>query len=204
MNKGQIRAHFLALLNRTDCSTTLADTFIDQASVRIQRILRIPPMEEQQAYTFTSGTAVTYVTVPSDNLEIIDITYDGVGLLRLPSADMAERQKIGEVGSPKYFTRERGQIKLSPFPTSGTLYIDYYAEFPELVSDSDTNALTTIGSDLLTYTALSYAADYFLDERGPMFEQKSGQFLAEIQEQANSAEQSGTAQVMRPTRTYTD
>ena len=28
MNKGQLRAHFLALLNRSDCTDTLADTFI--------------------------------------------------------------------------------------------------------------------------------------------------------------------------------
>ena len=40
-----------------------------------------------------------------------------------------------------------------------------------LTSDSDTNMLTNIASDLLTYTALSYAADYFLDERGAVFEQ---------------------------------
>ena len=36
MNKGQIRAHFKALLNRSDCPDALADTFIDQATTRIQ------------------------------------------------------------------------------------------------------------------------------------------------------------------------
>ena len=204
MNKGQIRAHFLALLNRTDCSNALADTFIDQALVRIQRVLRIPPMEAQHKYTITSGTAVTSVVVPADMLEIIDVQFDGVALVRVPMSDMVELQKHGEHGSPRYFTRERELIKIAPFPTSGDVYLNYYAEFDDLPTDLSENVLTVIGSDLLTYTALSYAADYFLDERGPLFEQRSGQFLAEIQEQANAAEQSGMAQVMRPTRTYTD
>ena len=35
MNKGQIRTHFIALLNRTDCTNALADTFIDMAMGRI-------------------------------------------------------------------------------------------------------------------------------------------------------------------------
>ena len=204
MNKGQIRAHFKALLNRSDCSDALADTFIDQALTRIQRFLRIPAMEQQQTYSFTSGTAITQVVVPANMLEIIDLQYDGMGLVRVPLHEMAEQHKVAETGSPKYFTREREVIKISPLPTSGTLYLNYYAEFDELTDDSSENIITLIASDLLTYSALSYAADYFLDERGPLFEQKSGQFLAEIQEQANAAEQSGVAQVMRPTRTYTD
>ena len=204
MNKGQIRAHFKALLNRSDCSDALADTFIDQALTRIQRFLRIPPMEKQQTYSFTSGTAITQVTVPTDMLEIIDIQYDGLGLVRVPLHEMSEQHKVAETGSPKYFSRERELIKIAPLPTSGTLYLNYYSEVEELTDDSSENILTLIASDLLTYTALSYAADYFLDERGPLFDQKSGQFLAEIQEQANAAEQSGVAQVMRPTRTYTD
>jgi len=204
MNKGQIRAHFKALLNRSDCTDALADTFIDQALTRIQRLLRIPPMEKQQSYDFTSGTAITQVLVPSDLLEIIDIHYDGVGLTRVPLHEMAALQKVAETGSPTFFTRERELIKIAPLPTSGTLYLNYYSSLDELTTDSSENIITLIASDLLTYTALSYAADYFLDERGPLFEQKSGQFLAEIQEQANAAEQSGMAQLMRPTRIYTD
>ena len=73
-----------------------------------------------------------------------------------------------------------------------------------MTTDSDENALAAASSDLIIYGALSYAADYFLDERGPLFEQRYSQCMAEIQEQANSAEQSGMAQLMRPTRIYTD
>jgi hypothetical protein len=204
MNKGQIRAHFLALLNRSDCSNALADTFIDQAMTRIQRVLRIPPMEKLQTYTIASGTTVSELVMPIDLLEIIDLQYNGRALVRIPMHEMAEQQKHGAVGSPLYFSRERGVIKLAPSVGQGEVYLNYYGEADQLVNDSDDNVLTIVGSDLVTYTALSYAADYFLDERGPLFETKSGQFLAEIQEQANAAEQSGMAQVMRPTRTYED
>lgn len=204
MNKGQIRAHFKALLNRSDCTDALADTFIDQALTRIQRFLRIPAMEKQLEYEFTSGTAATHIFIPADLLEIIDLHYDGIGLTRVPLHEMASLQKTAETGSPTYFSREREFIKIAPLPTSGSIYLNYYSEFQPLTTDSSENIITLIASDLLTYTALSYAADYFLDERGPLFEQKSGQFLAEIQEQANAAEQSGMAQLMRPTRIYTD
>ena len=202
MNKGQIRAHFLALLNRSDCPDPLADTFIEQATTRVQRVLRTPAQEAQQTYTITGPTSS--VTIPNNLLEIISVYMDGVALTRIPHHEMLQAQKTGEQGTPRLMCRQQGQILLHPQPTTGTVYLDYYAEFPTLATDTDSNALTAIASDILTYTALSYAADYFMDERAALFEQKSGQFLAELQEQSNSAEQSGINQVMRPTVVYGD
>jgi len=204
MNKGEIRAHFIALLNRSDCSNALADTFIDQAITRIQRQLRVPAMEKQNQYNVTSASGTSQVVIPDDTLEIIELYYDGNSLVRIPLHEMLQHQKTGELGSPRFFGREQGNIKIHPKPTTGTLYLNYYAEQATLTSDSSTNMLTTIASDLLTYTALSYAADYFLDERAAVFDQKSGSFLAEIQEHANSSEQSGINQVVRPTHYYED
>jgi len=202
MNKGQIRAHFKALLNRSDCPDALADTFIDQATTRIQRVLRTPAQEAQQTYTISGQTG--YVTIPTNLLEIISVYMDGVAVTRIPHHEMIQAQKTGEQGIPRQMCRQQAKILLHPQPTTGTVYLDYYAEFPSLTSDSDTNSLTAIASDILTYTALSYAADYFMDERAALFEQKSAQFLAEVQEQSNSAEQSGVSQVMRPTVVYGD
>ena len=79
-----------------------------------------------------------------------------------------------------------------------TVSIDYYIPFPALPTDTSSNSLTNIAADLVTYTALSYAADYFLDERGPLFDQKAGVFITEIQEMANEAEQAGSLQSIRP------
>jgi hypothetical protein len=202
MNKGQIRAHFKALLNRSDCPDALADTFIDQATTRIQRVLRTPAQEAQQSYNISGQTGE--ITIPTNLLEVISVYMDGVAVTRIPHHEMIQAQKTGEQGIPRQMCRQRSKILLHPQPTTGTVYLDYYAEFPSLATDSDTNALTAIASDILTYTALSYAADYFMDERAAIFEQKSGQFLAELQEQSNSAEQSGVSQVMRPTVVYGD
>lgn len=200
MNKGQIRAHFKALLNRSDCPDPLADTFIEQATTRVQRVLRTPAQEAQQTYTISGLTSS--VTIPNNLLEIISVYMDGTALTRIPHHEMIQAQKTGEQGVPRLMCRQQGQILLHPQPTTGTVYLDYYAEFPPLATDADSNALTAIASDILTYTALSYAADYFMDERASLFEQKSGQFTAELQEQSNAAEQSGINQVMRPTVVY--
>jgi len=202
MNKGQIRTHFKELLNRSDCSNTLADTFIDQATTRIQRLLRTPAQEAQQSYTINGQTS--QVTIPVNLLEIINVYMDGVSLTRIPIHEMLQAQKTGQQGNPRLMCRQGVQILLHPQPTSGTLFLDYYREFPALATDADSNALTNIASDLLTYTALSYAGDYFMDDRTNLFEQRAGQFLAELQEQSNSAEQSGTSQVIRPSVVYGD
>ena len=204
MNKGELRSHLLALLNRSDCSDALADTFISQATARIQRTLRIPSMEMYHIYTINSASGTSELVIPADLIEMIDIHCDGRALVRLPNHEMVEAQKVGTVGNPLYFTRVQGTLQLHPKPTTGSVYLSYYGEPAALVNDSDTNAFTSIASDLITYTALGYASDYFLDERGPIFDAKAATFMAEIQDQADSAETSGTTQVMRPSQRYED
>ena len=205
MDKGQLRTHLIALLNRSDCTDALADTFIDQGQARITRALRIPSMEASQTYDVTSNSgSVSSINLPNDLIEAIDIYSGGVGLTRLPLHEMLAAQQTGETGAPKFFTRVQGTYLLHPQPTSGTVVLNYYAAFAVLSADSSTNTLTTLASDLLIYTALTYAGDYFLDERTPMFTQKAGEFLAEIQNQADSAELSGGTQVVRPSQTYDD
>lgn len=202
MNKGEIRAHFKALLNRTDCSDALADTFIDQSIARAQRVLRIPPMEKTQTYNITASTST--LIIPADFLEIIDMYYANTNLSRVPLSKYVEMSQPAESGTPRYFTREGENIKIYPYPTSGSVSMNYYGQFAAMTQDTDENDLAIIASDLITYGALGYASDYFLDERGPLFETKFVQFLSELQEQANDAEVSGTVQAMQPTATYQD
>ena len=178
MNKGEIRTHFKAVLNRSDITDALADTFINQGISRVQR------------------------TLPNDYLEGIDFYSDSHALVKLPASEMLDMQKQGTTGMPHFFTREGGKINLYPVPAAGTMTVNYYAQFPALVSDSDTNNLVAVGSDVVIYSALTYAADYFLDERAPLFDGKYAQFMSEIQGQADDAELSGTLQAIRPTTIY--
>ena len=205
MNKGELRTHLIALLNRNDLTNALADTFIDQAVHRITRILRIPSMEKTQTYDVANDVSgVSTINLPIDFIEPIDVYSEGKALVRLPLHEMVEAQKSNQQGTPVFFARVQGTYLVHPKPSTGTIVLNYYAAFSALSSDSSTNTLTTLGPDLLIYTSLGYAADYFLDERGPQFEAKASQFLAEIQQQADAAEQNGGLQIMRPSATYTD
>tara|TARA_R110002020_G_scaffold181450_1_gene376420 strand:+ start:10251 stop:10859 length:609 start_codon:yes stop_codon:yes gene_type:complete len=196
MNYGDLRTHFKALLNRSDITDALANTFIDQGIARIQRTLRIPSMEKAHTYAISAQTSK--VTIPNDFLEAIDLIYDNHTLSRVPMKEMQDYKKAGQTGSPHYFTREGGSFLLYPEPTSGSLILNYYSQYTALSADSDTNVLTDIASDLICYAALVYASDYYLDERRATFENAYFIYLTEIQEQANDAEMSGSLQSIRP------
>jgi len=196
MNLGAIRTHFKALLNRSDITDALANTFIEQGIARVQRSLRIPAMEKR--YNYSISAATPFVMLPNDFLEAISIYYDNLQLERLPMQEMLSSKKTGESGAPHYFAREGGSFLLSPEPSSGTLTLTYYAQLPEMTTDSSENILAKIASDLIIYSALTYAADYYLDDRASIYEQKYIQFMTELQEQANAAEVTGTLQRIRP------
>ena len=202
MNKGELRTHFKNLLNRSDCSDDLADTFISQSITRMERVLRIPPMEKSITYTITSNT--TELTIPTDFLEITGMYHGTTNMVRVSLAKFIELTEVGETGTPRYFSRQADKFKIYPYPTTGTVTMLYYATFPTLSADSDSNDLTLIASDMIAYGALTYAADWFLDERGQLFEAKFQQGVSEIQQQANDAESSGTVQVMQPHTVYED
>lgn len=200
MNKLALRNHFKALLNRSDITDALADTFIDQSITRITRSLRVPAMEGQASYLIAAATPK--VSIPSDFLEAIDIYYDNHMLTRISMREMQDHIKSGQSGKPQFFARERQSFLLSPIPATGTIFINYYAQFSAMPLDSDENILAKIASDLIIYGALAYAADYYLDERSELFTMKYAQFFTEIQDQANEAETVGTLQAIRPTTYY--
>ena len=200
MNLGNLRSHFIALLNRSDITNTLADTFIDQSIARIQRQLRIPSMEKTHTYTISAQTGS--LTIPNDFLEPIDFYSDDHSLSRITFRDMQDYKDNTYTGSPHFFTREGPNFLIFPEPTSGTVKLNYYSQFPAMSSDSDENILAQVASDLIIYGALGYAADYFLDERAPQYEDKFISFLVEVQEQANDQELSGTLIAIRPATEY--
>jgi len=200
MNLGQIRTHFKALLNRSDITDALANTFIDQAIARIQRSIRIPSMEKTHTYTITASTPS--VLLPNDFIEGIDLSFASHTLDRLPMSEMLNRKSTSEIGNPHFFAREGGSFLITPVPSSGKLILNYYAQFATMTLDSDENSLAAVGSDLLIYAALTYASDYYLDERQGLFEQKYNQFMVEIQDQAYDAEITGSLQAIRPAYQY--
>lgn len=189
MNYGQIRTQFKALLNRSDCTNALADTFIVQGLARSQRVLRTPAQEKTTATTV--GSSFNAITVPNDLVEVITWDCDGSKVKFLPVQRFLELDSYTD-GRPEYWTRIGSSFKFKPSPAEGkvlTLY--YYGEFGEFTDDSTETTLSVIAPDLIVYGGLSFAADYFLDERKDLFEQRYMSAAQELQDQAYSAEGAG-------------
>ena len=202
MNYGDIKTHFEALLNRSDITPTLTTNFIDQSIARIQRQLRTPLNENVNTYTITSQSPS--VSLPNDFLEIISMYLDGTELKRVPMSKFREYAANPYAGKPTAFARQQSTLLLHPQPTTGDLVLYYYGEFAPMTQNTDENTLAAVASDLIIYGALSFAADFYLDERGPLFEEKFNQFMLEIQEQANDQEMNGGTQTIQPSYTFTD
>tara|TARA_B100002019_G_C21144962_1_gene535200 strand:- start:33 stop:662 length:630 start_codon:yes stop_codon:yes gene_type:complete len=184
MNKGELRSHIKDVMNRTDLTDALTDTFIEQTLSRIQRLLRIPSMERTATQTVAGG--YDGFVVPNNFLEIISIRSQGnQACTRMEYSDFVALSNVE--GTPTKFSREpaTNRFLLHPIPSSGTvLELKYYAEFTALTTDASTNEISNIGEDLVTYGALSYAADYFIDERKQLFEGSFQNYLTEIKTQS--------------------
>jgi len=197
MNKAGIRSQVSALLNRNDVTDALLDTFIDQATTRIQRTLRIPPMEKVELYTITDVVPDTLV-LPNDFLNVKHL-YTGDTMLEY--VDLGKfLSTLDSVGStPQMYSRIQGTLKIKPTPSVGTVItLVYYGEIPDLVNDTDETWLSAIASDLLIYAALTFAADYYVDERKPAFEERYAQIYAELDEQARIGEMDQSALRIQP------
>jgi hypothetical protein len=64
----------------------------------------------------------------------------------------------------------------------------YYADYSALENDAAENSLTASAGDAVIYGALSYAADYYLDDRRGPFEERFLSILNELQLQADDDE----------------
>ena len=200
MNYGDLKSHFNDLLNRSDITAALTTRFIDQGIARIQRQLRTPLNEIKKDYSITVQTE--NLTLPTDFLEIISLYSGQYELQRITMNKYRELADSAVQGKPQVFVREQQNLKLHPQPSSGTVTLYYYGEFDAMSADSDENKLAQVAPDLIIYAALTYAADYYLDQRAEIFEQKYQQFLTEIQEQANDQELNGGTQAIAPAYAY--
>ena len=205
MNKAGIRTQFQGLLNRNDCTDAQADIFIEQALARIQRTLRVPAMESQEVVT-TNETNGDTIVLPENYLNMKYIytpKSDGTSLM-LEYKDVANFLAIpSSVGVPAYYTRIRGELKMKPYPQTGSVVnMIYYSEIPDLVAETDENFLTIIAPDLLVYAALTFAADYFVDDRKQAFEDRYAEIYGEVEEQARMVEFDQSSIAIAPAYAY--
>ncbi len=184
MAYSDVKTQFLGLLNRRDITPSLTNVFLNFGVQRIQRELRVPAMEKIAEF-ITDGT--NKVPVPGDYLEVLNVyTNSSAEQNRLIKTDMQTILNFQNIsGSPRYYTRISGNFHVGPFPAAGTsIFIHYYADCSSLNADTDTNWITEVAPTLLVYAALSYASDYFLDDRKQMFEASYIQIAEQIQNMA--------------------
>lgn len=201
MNKLGIRNQIKGLLNRNDLTDAQADIFIDQAVARIQRTLRIPPMEKTLVYT-AGTTGADLLTLPTDFLQLKHL-YTARGTIKY--VDLSQYiQTIDAPGNaPVIYTRIQGglQIKNTP-PVGHQTFMVYYGEIPDLVNDTDENFLTAIAPDLLVYGALTFAADFYIDDRRDAFEATAVRIFDELNNQAIEMEFAQEGMAVAPSANY--
>jgi hypothetical protein len=196
MNLGELKTQFLGLANRRDLTAnpSLAQTFIDQAVMRIQRELRCPAMEKNALVTITAP--YSGLIIPNDFIELINLI-PSESNDRLDKVDITKALKAAEnVGCPVGYARQGGLWVLGPQPAlATTIRIDYYAELSPLVNSTDTNVISIVAWDLIVYAALVQAAAYYKDNRKDLFEEQYQTILNGLQGQADEDELSGAAEV---------
>lgn len=190
MNYGEVKDYFSKVLNRRDITPSLTGIFINNAIQRTQRLLRLPPMEKSVIVTPTNGA----VDVPGDLLQFIAVIVDDKVHGRISLSDLLNYRSIQS--SFNGYAIQDGEVLLTPIPPAGAqVRVDYYGDFTSLVADTDSNWMTEIAPDLIVYGALSYACDYFLDNRKQLFEERFINTVAELAEQRMMDELSAGAQI---------
>jgi hypothetical protein len=187
MNKAELRARFHGILNRTDCTDELADTFISDAITRASRYLRIPIFERVFATVLTE--AVTFLPVPSDYVEMMDVTIDNIPLERVSYSQLLKKNTAG---SACFYARFQNKFLFRPYVRDGAeVVFSYYGESAPFTSDTDTTPLSLIAEDLIIAGAMADASEYFQREDFQYWTAKFDRTLSDLQGQGDREAHSG-------------
>lgn len=162
MTLAELKTEFMAILNNRLCTTTLRDSFLNSGLLQIQRELRARTVENND--TFPVLESYNGVPLPDDYEDLIDLLVNDHQLER---RDLTTVLQLAQTeGQPRYYARQGDYWILGPAPAEGTdVEIIYYASaaFPQ--DDTGSNTLTEKASDLVIYSALTFAGDHFTDRR---------------------------------------
>jgi hypothetical protein len=218
MTLGQVQSQFQAILDRTDCDDTLAQTFLLQAFRRVERELRLPCME--RFLVIQPQSFMNAIDIPVDLIQPIDILVEsangsvqwfppalsqnlqpGVGNTYVPLTHLSYRDllKVPTNDIPKAYGRAGSQFHLRGWiPPGVTTMLMYYGAFTPITDLNQANELTASAPDLAIYAALSLAGDYFQIEAAQAWEARYQQMALDVQKQASDADWSGGPMSMQP------
>ena len=162
-------------LDRSDLTDRIPD-FITLAEARINRDLRIRPMEVRSTMTTTSGKR--YFNLPGGYVQMrnIQLNTDPISALEYITPEMLDRLYGGSAtGKPRAYTLIGDEIQLAPMPdTAYTLEMAFYEKFTPLGDGTagtvTSNWLTKNAPDVILYSALLEAEPFIKnDERIPVW-----------------------------------
>lgn len=170
-------------LERSDLATKIPD-FITMVEERLNRILRVPEMEETTTLTtdgeridlptdFRQARSLYLDTDPRQELECVTL-----GTLRTKYA-----QQI--TGKPECYAISGSEIVLGPAPDDEyDLILTYYQEIPALSSDNETNWLSSKHPSIYLRGILLEAEFYgWNDERLGLIKAAQDEAIDELMEQ---------------------
>ena len=210
MNLGDLRTAFKSLLSRDDCMDTLATTFLIQGLQRMQRVLRVPSMERLVVYNSdpTTATTLSQIPIPNDFIQPIDILvmndgsmpgYDTGAMVALEKQSFRQLQSVPAGYSPKAYARYQASFYFrGTVPATMETHLYYYGEFSPLADDTSENEIMASSPDLVTYAALSLAADYFQMPQASGWEDRYQQYLLEVTAMAIDIDANGGPSAIAP------
>nr|WP_148301529.1 hypothetical protein [Asaia prunellae] len=145
---------------------------------------------------------MTYVTVPDDLLEMIDVFSSTTCQDRSRPLDRKAFRQIVELpklGAPSAYARVGSTLHFrGAIPNGGSVLLHYYGSVDRLQDLSDTNAFSLSCPDLLTYGALKYAGLWCDHPSTQTWEDTFVGILGDVQGQTIAMENSGGPSAIQP------
>jgi len=170
-------------LNRDDLTTKIP-SFIRRVEERLNRILRVPEMEE----TTTLSTTAERIDLPTDFRKARALYLDTDPRQALEAVSLATlrtKYAVQITGKPEVYAISGGEIVFGPAPDDAyDALLTYYQEIPALASDNETNWLVVSHYSVYLYGALTMAEAFLWDdERLPLWKSAWDEALDELMEQ---------------------
>lgn len=190
-----LQASIAGYLHRTDLSANIPD-FVALAEARIARDLRLRSQISFSSLTTTGG--VNYVSLPSDFLDIENITLvsDIERSLTYETPEQIDvRFPLGSSqAKPAVYTLIGSRVYFGPCPdTTYTISFTYYQRFSPLAT-TPTNWLLANHPSIYLFASLAEAAPFLIDDaRIPMWEAKYKADMDALQTADDQSIRSGSA-----------
>lgn len=182
-------------LKRTDLTDNIPD-LIALAEAKIARDLRL--RKQLTSATLSTVAGAQGITLPTDWLEFNDVSLNTDNPTPISFATVEHinsRYPQTFDGQPVVFSIDGDQLIFGPMPDAiYPISVSYYAKFPALSADGDTNWLLTNFPSIYLFGALAEASPFIFDDnRAVMWEGKYNKDMSELRDSDKAAQFTGSA-----------